>query len=124
MLNLSITWGHRKNYPLVVADSTGALVNLDGKTLRFSVKVDPLDVDPEIISKSSGAGIVHAASQSAAGKGLATLTLDEDDTRLATLEAYKRHVLVCQLEIIQTNGQPEVIDSGLLTVEPAVRQTV
>lgn len=119
MLYLSVVKGKAKNIRLTVRDRDGALVDLTGKTVRFSAKSSFSSADPATISKSSGAGITHDANQNAGGQGLATMLLSPADTANVG-----KGSLVVELELIQTAGEPEILDTGFLTVTEAVRTTV
>lgn len=124
MLDMQIGWGKAKSFRLEVRDAADALVDLTNKTLRFSVKESRVTT-AALITALTGDGIVHDANQNAAGKGLATLRLEPADTTgVAAIKSNTVQAYVCELELIQVVGEPEVIDSGFLTVSPAVRTTV
>jgi hypothetical protein len=92
--------------------------------LRFSVRHQS-SAAAHLFTKSTGSGIVHEANQSGAGKGFATLTLLPADTTTYTeISSTLVTSLLAELEVVQLPNEPETLDEGFLTVEPAVRKTL
>lgn len=124
MLDMQLTWGKAKTFRLTVRDASGALVDLSGKTLRFSIK-ETRNTAAALVTKTSGAGITHDVDQPGVGKGLASLRLLPADTNVvAAFKSNTVQTYTCELELIQIGGEPEILDTGFFTVTPAVRTTV
>lgn len=117
MTDLSSYWGKDVDFVFTVTDQ-GAKVDLTGHTLRFSAKVKRSDVDPPLVSKSTGAGIVHDPDQ-VANKGKAILHILAADTNSSRyLDPNRESELEWDLEL-----DLFVIDSGTWTISPSVRRS-
>lgn len=124
MLDMQLYYGKAKTFRLTIRDASGALVDLSGKTVRFSVKAGR-NTTAALITKTSGSGITHDADQPGVGKGLASLRILPNDTLANAAFLYNVvATFVVELEVIQVASEPEILDAGHLTISPAVRTTV
>jgi hypothetical protein len=120
MTRLATYRGDNESFTITVRDAAGALVNLTGATLRFTAKYRASDLDAAaIFSKTTGAGITHAADQAGVGKGLATVALVPGDT--TTLPAPLVVVWDCQLRDAAANVQ--TVATGSLRIRADISRT-
>jgi hypothetical protein len=104
MANLTITRQRTALYQINVTSAGAAPIDLSGKSLAFSAKVNLSDAAP-FISKSSPSGGISITSPAA--DGIAVLQIDPADT--ATLPDIQSNSLVWDLKLVDgPNSYPLV----------------
>ena len=103
-----------------VTDQAGRNVSLASKTLTFVAKLQLTDPDPVLITKTTGAGIVHdnqldTTTPDEGGAGWATTTLQEVDTDVPEIAVGR--VVVMWYELLLNDGVNDFpVEEGRLEV--------
>ncbi len=102
--------GDTNTYTGTVTDSTGAVVNLTGCTLRFTAKLNRTDADNATgaIKKYTGSGITHVN----AAAGTYRITLSPSDTSALTAAT----LYFWDLQLTDGSGAVFTCDKGTLTI--------
>lgn len=120
MSRLATYRGDNESFTITVRDSSGALVDLTDCTLRFTAKYRASDIDDDaVITKTTGSGITHAASQATTGKGIATVALIPADTSALTAPL----VVVWDCQLSDSNDAIQTVASGSLRIRADISTT-
>lgn len=121
MIDLEMVRGDKRDFSITVTQDGGAL-NLDGRTLWFTAKRKYSDPDARAIFQKSSADPPGGITITSAAEGKAEMTVEAKDT--SGLSVYERTVLVCDLQVVDTSGNPCTPAWGQFAVLPEVTRRV
>lgn len=123
MDNLVIDQGTVEEFDIIVRDSFGNAVNLDGQTLFMTAKKSFNDLDADAVFKldSNGNGIIINPAQSVAvNTGHATIRIVPSNT--SSLSATVWH-LVYDIRRKTVSGDVVLVFKGQVIISPAITQS-
>lgn len=102
----------------VTVTRSGAAVDLTDADLTFTAKRRYSDADADaVVQKTLGDGIAVVGD---AEDGEILVTLDPEDTDSLT----RQTVLLCDVQLVESDGRVTTVASGTLTITPDVTRTV
>lgn len=116
MSELRTTWGKGRVFDVQVSNPDGSAYDLSGLALRFSAKMSRRDDDPADI-----AAVPQIDAVPTTGKAKLTITRNAITTAFPA-NPISPLKLYWELEVTGGSASPEVVDTGTLQIDPAVRE--